>query len=384
MILDKVIPAKLRGLLLAFLFLLPLLHVVRQHDRGTGFTALLFFGPAFDAQALPEVRAVPHPLVGDVGYDGQFYAQLAIDPSLRHPGLATALDNPRYRSVRIFLPALAHLLGRGRPAAILDAYALLNLFFFALLLWTFVRFLKPSTVGHYLCLAAAAWSTGTLASVERALTDLPSAALAFLAAALAGGAIALPVFAAALLCRESTVIALFSIAWPRAPTSKALARAALAALAVLLPLTAWVLYVGHIFHGAGTTTPGSLGLPFAGLLPHLRDALSALLRAPGRLALFNLLATLSLLVQCAHLFANPRLDSPFWRMGAPFALLFLCFGPPLFAEQLATARATLPLTFAFNALLVARPGRRFLPWFLAGNAGLAFGACQMAWLLVKP
>ena len=384
MIWDKVIPAKLRGLLLAFLFLLPLLHVVRQHDHGTGFTALLFFGPAFDAQALPEVRAVPHPLGGAVGYDGQVYAQLASDPSLRHPGLATALDNPRYRSVRIFLPALAHLLGRGRPAAILDAYALLNLCFFALLLWTFVRFLKPSTVGHYLCLAAAAWSTGTLASVERALTDLPSAALAFLAAALAGGAIALPVFAAALLCRESTVIALFSIAWPRAPTSKALARAALAALAVLLPLTAWVLYVGHIFHGAGTTTPGSLGLPFAGLLPHLRDALSALLRAPGRLALFNLLATLSLLVQCAHLFANPRLDSPFWRMGAPFALLFLCFGPPLFAEQLATARATLPLTFAFNALLVARPGRRFLPWFLAGNAGLAFGACQMAWLLVKP
>ncbi|MGD9782460.1 MAG: hypothetical protein AB7V14_09955 [Kiritimatiellia bacterium] len=384
MIRGQVIPAPFRVPLLAFLFLLPLLHAARSFDRDTGFTSLILFGPAFDAQALDEVRNVPHPLVGEVGYDGQFYAQIAIDPALRHPQLKTALDNPRYRSVRILLPALAHALGLGRPAGILNAYALLNLAFFALLLWGFARFLKPRTIGHFLCIAAAAWSTGALASVARSLTDLPAATLAFWAAGLASSAAAFPIFAAAVLCRESTVIGLFSVAWPRRADRSEFLRAAAGGLAALLPIAAWTFYVAHVFGDAGTATPGSLGWPLVGLMAHLRSSCAALWNAPDRLSLFTLLSTLSLLAQAAYLGARPRLGSPFWRMGAAFAALFLFFSEPLFAEQLAYCRAVLPLTLAFNALLIANDDKHFFPWFIAGNAGMAFGALQMGWLLFRP
>lgn len=381
MILDQAIPTKFRIALFVLLFLLPLLHAARSFDRETGFTSLILFGPAFEARALDEVRNVPHPLAGEVGYDGQFYAQLAIDPTLRHPQFATALDNPRYRSVRILLPALAHALGLGRPVGILNAYALLNLAFFALLLWGFARFLKPRTIRHFLCIAAAAWSTGALASVARSLTDLPSATLAFWAAGLAGTAASFPVFAAAVLCRESTAIGLFSVAWPRRADKAEFIRAAAGGGLALLPIAAWTLYVAHVFGDAGTTTPGSLGWPFVGLAAHLRSACAAVRDAPGRLSLFTLLSTLSLLAQAGYLLARPRMDSPFWRLGIAFAALFLFFSEPLFAEQLAYCRAVLPLTLAFNALLIANDDNRFLPWFAAGNAGMAFGALQTGWLL---
>ena len=384
MILDKVIPAKFRAALFVLLFLLPLFHAARSFDRETGFTSLIFFGPAFDAQALDEVRNVPHPLVGEVGYDGQFYAQISIDPTLRHPRLGSALDNPRYRSVRILLPALAHALGLGRPAGVLNAYALLNLAFFALLLQGFARFLKPRTVGHFLCIAAAVWSTGAVASVERSLTDLPSATLAFWAAGLAGTAAAFPVFAAAILCRESTVISLFSVAWPRRFEKTESIRAAAGGLLALLPIAVWSLYVARVFGDRGTMTPGSLGWPFVGLATHLRSSCATLWNAPDRLSLFTLLSTLSLLAQAAYLLVRPRMDSSFWRMGVAFAALFFFFAEPLFAEQLAYCRAVLPLTLAFNALLIATPERRFFPWFLAGNAGMAFGALQMGWTWLKP
>jgi hypothetical protein len=376
-LLQRELPRPVRILLPLLILLLPVLHVLSQYDRDTGFTALILFGPAFEARALDEVRAIPHPRVGQVGYDGQFYAQLAIDPTLRHPQLATALDNPRYRSVRILLPALANGLGLGRPAWILNAYALLNPAFLVLFLWTFVYFLRPRTPAQFLCLTAAALSTGVLASIARSLTDLPSSALAFLAAALAGSAASFPIFAAALLCREATVVSIFAVLWPRQWTPKEFLRLAGGALVALLPLVVWVFYVDRVFGDAGTPTPGSVGTPLIALWIHLRSAAAVLIRAPGLPALFHLLTTLSLLVQAVYLFAKPRLSSPYWRMGIGFAVLLFFFRSPLYAEPLATTRALLPLTFAFNALLADGSEKHFLPWFVAGNAGLAFGALQM-------
>jgi hypothetical protein len=380
---DRIVPTKYRVLIITILFLLPLLHVATRFDRTTGFTSLILFGSAFDSRVMDEVRQVPHPLVGQDGYDGQFYAQIAISPSLRNPQLKAALDNPRYRSVRIFLPAVAHGLGLGRPAWILNAYALANLLFYALLLLGFVRFLKPRTVGNFLCIMAAAWSTGVVVSMERALTDLPAAALAFFAAGMTGAG-AFPVFAAAVLCRESAILSVFSVVWPRTFEKKELLRIALGTCAVVLPITAWIFYVERIFHGCGTTTPSSLGVPFVGLVDYLRTATAALLSKPDRLTLFNLISILSLLVQIAYLFARPIVQSPFWRMGIGFAVLLFFFGQPMFSEQIAYCRAVLPLTFAFNAQLMERDEKCFFPWFVAGNAGLAWGALQMAWLIIKP
>jgi hypothetical protein len=380
---DRIVPLKYRVLVVVGLLLLPLLYTATCYDRSTGFTSLIYFGSSFDSRVMDEVRQVPHPLIGEVGYDGQFYSQIAINPTLRNPQLKAALDNPRYRSVRICLPAVAHGLGLGRPSWILNAYALANLLFYALLLFGFLRFLKPRTVGHFLCILAAAWSTGVLVSLERALTDLPAAVLAFLAAGMVGAG-AFPVFAAAVLCREAAILSAFSVLWPRSFEKKELLRLAVGACVIVLPIAAWIFYVEQIFHGCGTTTPSSMGKPFIGLVEHLRAVTTVLLSNPGWLTLFNLLSTLSLLVQTAFLFARPRVQSPFWRMGIGFAVLFFFFGEPMFAEQIAYGRAVLPLTLAFNALLMERDEKRFFAWFVAGNAGLAWGALQMAWLIVKP
>jgi hypothetical protein len=52
-----------------------------------------------------------------LAYDGRFFYYLARDPLLRG-GPPTYLDSPAYRYQRILLPALAHLLALGRPAAV--------------------------------------------------------------------------------------------------------------------------------------------------------------------------------------------------------------------------------------------------------------------------
>jgi hypothetical protein len=274
------------------------------------------------------------------------------------------------------------MLGLGRPAWVLNAYALANLLFYALLLFGFVRFMKPRTIGNFLCVMAAVWSTGVLVSVERALTDLPAATLAFLAAGMAGAG-TFPIFAAAVLCREAAILGGLSVIWPRTAEKKELARTALGACVVVLPLAAWIFYVDRFFHGCGTTTPNSIGIPFSGLAEHLRTSTAAALFKPDRHTLFNLLSTLSLIVQIAYLFAQPQVRSAFWRMGIGFSVLFFFFGRPMFDEQIAYCRAVLPVTLAFNALLMKRGEKCFFPWFVAGNVGLAWGALQMAWLVVR-
>ena len=65
-------------------------------------------------------------------------------------------------------------------------------------------------------------------------------------------------------------------------------------------------------------------------------------------------------------------------------MLFFFFGQPMFSEQIAYCRAILPLTLAFNALLIERDEKHFWVWFVAGNAGLAWGALQMAWRIIRP
>ena len=69
------------------------LGVGQLYRPATGFTTLILFGGQFEGNALPAVRAVPHHIEAGAGYDGQFYAQLALDPLLRSEAITTAIDN---------------------------------------------------------------------------------------------------------------------------------------------------------------------------------------------------------------------------------------------------------------------------------------------------
>src|SRR6187399_4798 len=90
--------------------------VVSKFSPHTGFTSLIRFGDTWDSKRAATLRDLPIATVpGSNGYDGQFYAQLALDPLLLSPETSAALDAPAYRARRILTPALASVAGAGDP-----------------------------------------------------------------------------------------------------------------------------------------------------------------------------------------------------------------------------------------------------------------------------
>ncbi|HOW98965.1 MAG TPA: hypothetical protein P5567_12900 [Kiritimatiellia bacterium] len=63
---------------------------------------------------------------GEVGYDGQMFLTVALDPLLANPGTRAALDNPRYRYRRILFPVLGYALSLGQRALIPWMLVLIN------------------------------------------------------------------------------------------------------------------------------------------------------------------------------------------------------------------------------------------------------------------
>src|SRR5690348_9476290 len=73
---------------LAALFVL---SIGKYYHPGTGFTALIGLPAGHDYEA-PAMRAVPHYDYAAAGaYDGQFYAQRALDPLARDPSTDRAM-----------------------------------------------------------------------------------------------------------------------------------------------------------------------------------------------------------------------------------------------------------------------------------------------------
>jgi len=91
----------------------------------------------------------------------------------------------------------------------------------------------------------------------------------------------------------------------------------------------------------------------------------------------TLAAVTALTVQAAFVLTRWQPASIWWRVGAPFALLFVMVGVPVWEGYPgAFTRVVLPLTLAFN-VLVPR-GRRWLPLLLAGNLSVIAGLAELA------
>ena len=74
---------------------------------------MILFGDHFAAKRLPRLHDVPlYTYARSYGYDGQFYAQIAVAGNPFDRDLEAALDSPGYRTRRVLLPAVAHLLGQ--------------------------------------------------------------------------------------------------------------------------------------------------------------------------------------------------------------------------------------------------------------------------------
>jgi hypothetical protein len=341
--------------------------VASKYDRVTGFTSLLHSGEPWATRRLPAAQPLPIAVTpSSTGYDGQFYAQLALAPTLRDPALVTALDAPAYRARRILAPAIAHAIGLGHPWLVLNAFALLNVacwLAFAWLLWREIA--DPSAIG------AARWlvcvlSLGVLDSVRQSLVDLPVLLLLLIAvrqqrAARPGGS----AFALALgnLAKETNLFAsLALLGWQR-PSRRQLTLLG----ACALPIALWAAYVASRFPSEPVTTgSGNFTWPaVAAVAQFTTSAREVLAGNFDSRHIFAVLGIVGSALQLTVLLRRRTLAAPWWRIGVAYGVLLLFLGPWVWSGYWAACRAALPLTIAFNLLLPA--GRSFWPLLILGN-----------------
>ena len=384
-ILDRPLPRWLAAVLLAVCALVPLGYYARQIADRPDLTGIIFFGDQFAAREVPELRALHPQTQPSCGYDGQFYAQIALDPTMPLPAYRTALDGTAWRGQRIFLPVVAWALGLGHTRAVLVVYALLNLLAWGALLLMLRRRLQPFNARGMLVLYAVMLSTGTLVSLQYALTDLPAVAIGMLALGVTGVPASLLVSCAALTKPTGLLFA----AGPFLPASWRTGEIARKAALVLIPTAALGLWTIYIYHHFSVPTIGSdLGRPGVAIVHHVVEVWqenrvriwnwnqAAWLFWDNRF--FELLAIFSSLVQVVFLAARPRWRDPLWRAGAAFALLFLFLSDAVWHDTIDYSRTVLMMTVAFNLLLAeVQSARVFLILLVAGNAGLLGGLGEM-------
>jgi len=360
---------RMAGVLSVALFLA---LVARFWHPVYGLTAFFQLDATNDDVKLAAFRELPVYVFRDNGpYDGLYYAQLALDPSLRDPELPRAMDSFPYRARRILPAALAWLLGAGRPAWITLAYSLLNVgawLGLAALLW---RLLEVRDARGWLAWAGVMFSAGALGSVRLALTDLVAAtilAAAIFAAERWRGRAAVALLAAADLARETSLLGVVGLCEPPWFSTKNFLRVALAAA----PLGGWLLYVRW---RAGPADPGwgNFTWPVIGFVEKARASVAAAFtHGDPMLAWTTLLAVIALAVQAAFFFTRVRLAERWWRIGAAYAGLMLFLGPAVWEGfPGAVTRVLLPLTLAFNIL--AHRTRAPIAWLVAGNLTIFSG-----------
>jgi hypothetical protein len=341
----------------------------RSYDRHTGFTSSEVFGEQFRARRLPQLHDVPIYTHRGDGYDGQFYAQLAVAGNPLAPELRVALDAPAYRSRRILLPLLAHLVGLGRPGWVLNAYALSSLLCWWILAWALAQWwFPPDSLHNLLRWVGTLFGAGMIVSVTHSLTDGP--ALLFVAVGvrclerrrtwLGAGVLAL-----AGLVRETSIFCAAALAIPVPRDEIGWVRTVAAAAVTVLPTVLWIVVLYNHYHLGGGGR--NLALPLVGLRGKIVELITEL-KANGFDASIGgeMLVVVALTVQVVFIVSRPAPDVIWWRIGGVFAIFWSILGFPVWeSAPSAAARAVLPLTLAFN-VLVPRSARG-LAVLIAGN-----------------
>ena len=348
--------------------------MLAKFSPDTGLTSLILFGKTWQDRRLPVLKGLEIATVAESnGYDGQFYAQLAIDPLLHDSHLPQALDAPSYRARRILLPASAAVLGLGHTWWTLQVYALLNV-----ACWFVLGWLLHKQLGSADWMSIAQWvscmfSMGVLDSVRQSLVDLP--ALLLLTLAVIAQTQDRPnraTFWLTLgnLTKETDLLGTLAVMGPglrvkgcRWPTFWHLAIAA-------IPLGCWSLYVFWRLPATDSAEGfGNLTWPLVGVIDQARLNLDAILHGnwDSRYT-FGLIAILSLGTQVVVLWRRAEATSAWWRVGAAYSMLLPLLGPWVWSGYWAACRAVLPMTIAFNLLLPKN--RAFWPLWTIGNLTL--------------
>jgi hypothetical protein len=374
-----------------------LASVTRYYHPPFGFTALIDFPAAGHAYEIPAVQNAPHyDNPAPSGYDGMFYAQLAVDPLLRDPAIDRALDNPAYRARRILFSWTACALGLGRPEWILKAYAIQNVIAWLLMAWLLCRWMPPATPRAFALWTGCLLSPGMLSSVRYALPDGPATLLIAAAVVVAERLTRHPIIALAIvglagLGRETSLFAATLLGTFARRNWRDWLLLAIAALVCLAPLALWVDYLRSIYRAQAFTNPGQIAAPLSGLVWKLNVVRTDLARAPfDILNVASALAVVAFLAQGAWIvreLLRPGNRPAFalgatagksaWALvGASYLVLGLLIHPVVWeGTPGAFTRVLLPMMIGANVLLAARP-RASWAMIVATNAC----AIPSAWL----
>lgn len=353
--------------------------VGRYYHPAYGFTALIEFPGAGHSYELPAVQNAPHyDHPGSGGYDGQFYAQMAVEPLLRPAAIDRALDDPPYRAHRILFSWIAYAAGFGRPSAILQAAALENVIVWLVLAGLLWYWIPPTNGRAFVLWAGTLLAHGTLMSVRYALPDGLSLLLIALAVlAMEGGRpiVAGAVLGLATLARETAILAgVMLVRLVNQP--RGWRQAAWAGALAVLPLLLWLDYLRSIYRGRTLAGGGHITLPFSGLASditsvwrQLPDWSSAALRDDG----LALVAFLTQVVWIVWRLTRRRHTSAWAVVAAAFLVLALLAHPVVWdGTPGAYTRVAMPLTMGVNVLL-ARDPRPSWWWIVLANLGVVPG-----------
>jgi hypothetical protein len=372
--------------LAAFAFLLRVYSGIYTPEHG--ITKFLRVGQEFDARGTEVFRATPKfidPYPDHRwGFDGQLYAEMALDPLLLDPHLHIALDNPPYRAQRILLSWLAWIGGLGQPFWVINAYAAMNLVFWVGYAWLTGMLFRPHGWRGLVCYAAILVTCGVVESMQASLTDLPSFTL-ILGAVMLGGTAGAGVLALAALVRSTSLIGFVGLAQFPPPWGAAIWRNLKLGLIAVIPLLCWVAYVLWVFRGREVNFDGgNLTYPFRGMMEKLGEFSVRAVHGPIRwhrwwfeiyksYDLHALLTVISVLVQSVYVVLHREWKSPLWRWGAVVVVYFWCISFLSWESHFTITRHALPITVLFNLLLAARRSRGWLIWFVLGNSFVPFG-----------
>ena len=351
--------------------------ILSKWSPRTGFTPLIRFGEKWQERRSSRLQDLPISTVPQSsGYDGQFYAAIALDPLLLSPELDRVIDAPAYRARRILAPTVAAFIGLGNSWLTLQAYALLNIPCWFALGWLLRRHLSGNDWQSFARWIGCMFSIGVLDSVRQSLVDLP--ALLFLALAVEAqlsekNSKSTLWLALGNLTKETSVlgtIALYgnSLIGPARRSGRRLSL-----FLAVLPLALWALYVQQRFSGVGQDTSwGNFNWPLIGLLEQINLCSAEIFKGNfnGRYT-FGLLAILGLMTQTWVVWRRPQWSAPWWRIGAIYSLLLIFLSSWVWSGYWAACRSVLPLTICFNLLLPIN--RWFWILWLAGNLTLLHG-----------
>lgn len=372
--------------ILAFAFLLRVYVGIWTPEYG--LTKFLRVGREFDDRGTAVFRATPKFIdpypAHRWGFDGQLYAEMALDPLLRDPHLHVALDDPPYRGQRILLSWIAWALGLGKPFWVLNAYAAMNLIFWVGFAWMGVRLFSPLGWGGLAGYAAVLLTCGVVESMQASLTDLPSFTL-ILAALTVGGTAGAGILALAALVRTTSLIGFVGLAEFPPPWREALKKNLVRGLIATVPVALWVLYVLWRFRGRQVGFDGgNLAMPFRGIMEKLGEFSVDAVHGPIRwhrfifelfksYELHALLTIIAVVTQSIYIALHREWRSPLWRWGAVVVVYFSCISFLSWESHFTITRHALPMTLVFNLLLAARPTKAWAVWFLLGNCFVPFG-----------